>query len=72
MNPQYREAEVAHCMALAQVAAVVVAEAFRGQRYYDLLAAVVPELPHCAPGQLHSEALPDLKAVITMATQAPP
>lgn len=72
MNPQFREQEAAHCLALAQVAAVVVGERFRGNEYYQLLTAVAPELPHCAAGDLRCDALPDLRAVITMAADGQP
>ena len=39
-------------------------EAFRGHEYLRAIRDVCPELAHSAPGALHSERLPELRAVI--------
>ena len=71
LNPQYREAEVAHCLRLARVSAVVAGESHRGLDFHDVLCAVAPELRTsgalAAAGGVRSKALPDLRAVITTA-----
>lgn len=58
MNPLYREQEVAHCLSLARVAAVVAADGHRDVCYRSILAATKP-------------ALPDLRAVVFMADSVP-
>ncbi|KAJ1521383.1 hypothetical protein ONE63_003058 [Megalurothrips usitatus] len=67
LNPQYREAELAHCLRLSRAAAVVAGDKNKGTSLYDILAGVVPELRGCADGRLRSRALPDLKAVVSLA-----
>jgi fatty-acyl-CoA synthase len=51
---------VEHC----RPAAVVTLESFRGRGYLGALYATCPELARSAPGQLRSERLPELRAVI--------
>ncbi|XP_052124075.1 medium-chain acyl-CoA ligase ACSF2, mitochondrial-like [Frankliniella occidentalis] len=65
LNPQYREAELAHCLHLTRVSAVLVGDRYRGHRLHDVLGAVVPTL-HDGDGRLECKALPDLKAVISI------
>lgn len=74
VNPQYREAEVAHCLRLARVSALVAGEQCRGLRLHDVLCNVVPELRAAdADGAaVRSRALPDLKVVVSMADQPLP
>ncbi|KAK3925400.1 Medium-chain acyl-CoA ligase ACSF2, mitochondrial [Frankliniella fusca] len=59
LNPQYREAELAHCLRLTRVSAVLLGDRYRGGRLYDVLKNVVPQLPE-------STTLPDLKVVIAL------
>ena len=72
LNPQYREAELAHCLKLSRASVVVAGVENRGHSLHDVLCAVVPELPQCRAGAVTSAALPDLKAVITMGDQPLP
>lgn len=51
---------VEHC----RPAAIVTMESFRGRGYLDALHEVCPELARSAPGQLRSERLPELRAVV--------
>jgi fatty-acyl-CoA synthase len=51
---------IEHC----RPAAIITMEAFRGRSYLDPLYAMCPELAGSAPGQLRSEALLELRAVI--------
>lgn len=51
---------VEHC----RPAAIVTLESFRGRHYLDALYATCPELARSAPGQLRSERLPELRAVV--------
>jgi fatty-acyl-CoA synthase len=51
---------IEHC----RPAAIVTTESFRGRNYLDALYAACPELARSTPGQLRSERLPELRAVV--------
>lgn len=53
---------IEHC----RPAAIITMETFRGRRYLDPLYAMCPELARSAPGELRSETLPELRAVISI------
>ncbi|XP_034244979.1 medium-chain acyl-CoA ligase ACSF2, mitochondrial-like [Thrips palmi] len=72
LNPQYRESELAHCLKLSRASVVVAGVENRGQPLHDVLCALVPELRQCHGDAVRSEALPDLKAVVTMSDQPLP
>ena len=57
---------VEHC----RPSAIVTMEAFRGRSYLAPLHAVCPELAGAAPGELRSERLPELRAVICIDSRA--
>ena len=56
--------EVGWTLEHAQPRVIVTMEAFRGHEYLRAIRDVCPELAHFAPGALHSERLPELRAVI--------
>lgn len=56
--------EIAWTIEHCRPAAIITMEAFRGRRYLEPLYATCPELAHSAPGELRSETLPELRAVI--------
>ena len=56
--------EVGWTLEHAQPRVIVTMEAFRGHEYLRAIRDVCPELAHSAPGALHSERLPELRAVI--------
>jgi fatty-acyl-CoA synthase len=56
--------EIAWTIEHCQPAAIVTLESFRGRGYLDALYATCPELARSAPGQIRSERLPDLRAVV--------
>ena len=58
------EREVGWTLEHAQPRVIVTMEAFRGHEYLRAIRDVCPELAHSAPGALHSERLPELRAVI--------
>jgi fatty-acyl-CoA synthase len=62
--------EIAWALEHAQPRALVTMEAFRGREYLAPLYALCPELPRSAPGGLHSERLPELRAVISIDRRA--
>ena len=71
MNPLLRATEAAHCLALSQASAVVVGDTFRGVDFCELIGDICPELGSSSPGQLHSDALPHLRVVISTGADAP-
>lgn len=71
INPGYRADELAYALRKVQCKAVICASTFKSSNYVEMLQAVAPELSNCQPGQLKSQALPDLKTVIVMAEKAP-
>src|SRR6185369_7601695 len=56
--------EIAWALEHAQPRVVVTMEAFRGRAYLGAIPALCPELPRAAPGNVRSERLPELRAVI--------
>ena len=62
----YQPAELLYCLNKVGVAALVAAERFKSQNYYNLLSSVVPEVETSKAGQLASKAVPSLRHVILM------
>jgi fatty-acyl-CoA synthase len=56
--------EIAWALEHAQPRVVVTMEAFRGRAYLGAIHALCPELTRAAPGNVRSERLPELRAVI--------
>ena len=56
--------EIAWTIEHCRPAAIVTLESFRGRHYLDALYATCPELARSAPGQLRSERLPELRAIV--------
>ena len=72
INPAYRLHELEYALNKVQCKVLVSAEQFKTSRYLEMLQSLVPELEHCAPGELASEKLPHLKTVIRTGTAASP
>lgn len=66
INPAYQPAELLYCLNKVGVAALVAAESFKSQNYYNLLSSVVPEVETSKAGELVSKAVPSLRHVILM------
>ena len=58
--------EIAWTLEHCRPAAVITMESFRGRSYLEPLYATCPELATSAPGELRSERLPELRAVIAI------
>ena len=58
--------EIAWTLEHCRPAAVITMESFRGRSYLEPLYATCPELATSAPGELRSERLPELRAVISI------
>ena len=56
--------EIAWTIEHCRPAAIITMEAFRGRSFLGPLYAVCPELAGAAPGELRSERLPELRAVV--------
>ena len=71
INPAYRRFELEYALNKVGCAALVVAERFKTSAYFEMLNDLAPELASSTPGQLRSEKLPALRAVIGIAEQPP-
>lgn len=71
VNPAYRVSEMEFALKKTGCKAVLLAERFKSSDYMGMLAEVVPEVLQGEAGALSSARLPDLRAVIVMADQAP-
>jgi fatty-acyl-CoA synthase len=58
--------ELAWLLEHCRPAAVITVESFRGRAYLETLYALCPELARAAPGALHSERIPELRAVVAV------
>lgn len=64
VNPAYRTHELEYLLRQSDARALILIGSFRTSDYVAMLNEVVPELRHSAPGQLHSEKLPQLRHII--------
>jgi len=70
VNPAYRRDELAHALRLARVEVLFLEPAFRGSRYAETLCELCPEVARSDPGELRTEALPDLRALVVFDPRA--
>ena len=64
INPAYRRSEIEYVLNKVQCSALILAPQFKSSDYISMMMDVVPELAHCAPGELKSERIPHLKHLI--------
>ncbi|XP_055838784.1 medium-chain acyl-CoA ligase ACSF2, mitochondrial-like, partial [Episyrphus balteatus] len=64
INPAFQAPELEYCLKKVGVKALVTAESFRCQQYYEILEKICPEIKDSKEGHLKSKNLPNLKAVI--------
>lgn len=72
INPAYRTGELEYALKKVSCKAIVSAQNFKTQVYYDMLNDICPELATADPGRLESKRLPDLKTVIMVGNDAYP
>jgi fatty-acyl-CoA synthase len=72
INPAYRTHELDYALNKVGCRALVTATAFKTSDYAAMLAAVLPELAHCAPGALHAARVPSLRSVIQIGAHSIP
>ena len=72
VNPAYRRSELEYALNKVGCKALVMAPALKSSDYLAIVGDLAPELAHCAPGQLHSRTLPDLRWVIRLGREETP
>ncbi|MGN6703129.1 MAG: AMP-binding protein [Burkholderiaceae bacterium] len=72
INPAYRRAELEYVLQKVQCRALILAPSFKSSDYLGMLRDVAPELTDCAPGELHSARLPELRQVIRLGSDKTP
>jgi fatty-acyl-CoA synthase len=66
INPAYRAHELAYVLQQADVTTLLLTDRFKSSCYFDILAAVCPELETCSDGGLRATAFPRLRHVISI------
>ncbi|XP_068720322.1 medium-chain acyl-CoA ligase ACSF2, mitochondrial-like [Montipora capricornis] len=64
INPAYQIPEMEYALKKVGCKALIMADQFKTQDYYNMLTHVANELPRSKPGDLYCERLPDLKLVV--------
>ena len=66
INPAYQPQELLYCLNKVGVKAIIAAERFKTQDYFNILEQVVPELESAVLEKVESEAVPSLSRVVMM------
>ena len=69
LNPAYRAAEIKYALTKVGCKALVFVHSFKSSRYLDMLQSLVPEIGRSQSGELHSEAMPELRLLICTALE---
>uniref|UniRef100_UPI002ACC2859 AMP-binding protein n=1 Tax=Thermogemmatispora sp. TaxID=1968838 RepID=UPI002ACC2859 len=72
INPAYRLHEVEYALAQSGCKALITAAAFKSSNYIEMLTSLAPELTSCAPGELRTERLPELRLIVQLGQEAVP
>lgn len=72
INPAYRRAELEYALNKVGCKALVLAPALKTSDYLAIINDLAPELAACAPGALQAKALPHLRTVIRLGSEATP
>ena len=72
INPAYRLHELDYALNKVGCRALVTATAFKSSDYGAMLASLMPELAHCAPGALRAARVPRLEIVIQIGAHSIP
>ncbi len=72
INPAYRRAELEHALNLVQCRALIVSPSFKSSDYLAILAELLPEIAHSAPGQLRAGKVPSLELIIRLGNDVTP
>ncbi len=71
INPAYRTSELTYALQRSGCSWLVTADCFKDSNYHAMLGQVAPQLLTRTPGAWHSEALPELRGVISLADSPP-
>ncbi len=71
INPAYRTHELEYTLTQSGTQTIVLMESFKTSLYLNMLRDICPELASCAPGQLQSAKLPELKNVVLLDSAQP-
>jgi medium-chain acyl-CoA ligase, mitochondrial len=71
LNPAYQLPEIDYCLKKVDVKAIIIPESFRTQKYYEMLATLVPSLKNSTNG-IEDNNVNSLKHVIVYADQKLP
>lgn len=71
INPAYRLNELEYALKQSGCRWLVCADNFKTSDYQSMLMELVPELASSRPGDVHSEVLPELRGVVSLADQPP-
>src|SRR5262249_13693277 len=66
INPAYRSSELAYVLHQADVSVLLLHDRFKATAFFDVLAAVCPELAAAEPGALRAAACPRLRWVVSI------
>ena len=66
INPAYQPEELKYCLNKVGVKALVAADSFKTQNYYELLSSIAPEIMSSSAGAIQCPDIPSLKTVIMM------
>ncbi len=66
INPANQAEEVKYCLNKVKCKAVIAAQKFKTQDFYEILTHVFPELKNSKPGILNAAKCPELKHVIML------
>ena len=72
INPAYRRSELRYALDKVGCKALIAAVAFKSSDYLAMLRELLPELAHCAPGQLIAAQLTELTAIIQLGDEPEP
>ena len=70
INPAYRLSELEYALNKVGCRALITETQFKSSDYIAMLQSLAPELATAAPGDLHAERLPELRAVIQLGARA--
>lgn len=71
INPAYRSSELEYALKQSGCRWVICADAFKTSDYHAMFLGLVPELAAAEPGSLNCERLPELRGVVSLATNPP-
>jgi medium-chain acyl-CoA ligase, mitochondrial len=71
MNPAYQLPELDYCLKKVDVKAIIIPEAFRTQKYYEMVASLIPSVAHSS-SQITDNKVNSLRNIIVLADKALP